>query len=61
MINSSNWIEGLNRDYKRVFMMRGAMPTLESVIALIGAVEMEKKITTYAYPVYAFRLEVSNN
>lgn len=37
------------------------MPTLESVIALIGAVEMEKKITTYAYPVYAFRLEVSNN
>ena len=35
--------------------MRGAMPTPESVIVLMGAVAMEKESTTYAYPVYAFR------
>jgi len=55
MIYSTNWIERLNRDYKRVLKMRGAMPTPESVIALMGAVAMEKEGTTYAYPVYAFR------
>lgn len=55
MIYSTNWIERLNRDYKRVLKMRGAMPTPESVIALMGAVAMEKESTTYAYPVYAFR------
>ena len=55
MIYSTNWIERLNRDYKRVLKMRGAMPTPESVIALMGAVAMEKECTAYAYPVYAFR------
>ena len=55
MIYSTNWIERLNKDYKRVLKMRGAMPTPESVIALMGGVAMEKESTTYAYPVYAFR------
>ena len=55
MIYSTNWVERLNKDYKRVLKMRGAMPTPESVIALMGGVAMEKESTTYAYPVYAFR------
>lgn len=55
MIYSSNWIERLNRDYKRVLKMRAAIPSAESVIALMGAVAMEKERTTYSYPVVAFR------
>ena len=55
MIYSTNWVERLNRDYKRVLKMRGAMPTPESAIALMGAVAMEKENTTYTYPVYAFK------
>lgn len=55
MIYSTNWIERLNRDYKRVLKMRGAMPAAESVIALMGAVAMEKEDTVYSYPVAAFR------
>lgn len=35
--------------------MRGAMPTAESVIALMGAVAMEKESGTYSYPVLVFR------
>lgn len=35
--------------------MRGAMPTPESIIALMGAVTMKKESTAYAYPRYAFR------
>ena len=48
MIYSTNWIERLNRDYKRVLKMRGAMPTPESVIALMRAVAIEKEDITYA-------------
>lgn len=55
MIYTTNWIERLNRDFKRVLKMRGAMPTPESVIALMGAVALEKQRGSYAYPVYSFR------
>ncbi len=55
MIYSTNWIERLNRNHRRVLKMRGAMPTAESVIALMGAVAMEKENTTYSYPVSVFR------
>lgn len=55
MIYSTNWIERLNRDYKRVLKMRGAMPSPESVLSLMGAVAMEKEYKTYKYPVSAFR------
>lgn len=55
MIYSTNWVERLNKDYRRVLKMRGAMPSADSVIALMGAVAMEKDDKTYKYPVWAFR------
>lgn len=55
MIYSTNWIERLNRDFKRVLKMRGAMPNAASVISLMGAVAMEKECNAYKYPVAAFR------
>ena len=35
--------------------MRGAMPSVSSVIALMGSVAMEKEYKTYKYPVSTFR------
>jgi transposase-like protein len=55
MIYSTNWIERLNRDYKRVLKMRGAMPSPESVLFLMGSVAMEKEYKSYNYPVSVFR------
>jgi putative transposase len=55
MIYSTNWIEQLNRDYKRVLKMRGAMSNSSSVIALMSCLAMEKEYKTYKYPVSAFR------
>ncbi len=43
MIHSTNWIERLNRDYKRTTRMRGALPNPESVILLLGFVAMTRK------------------
>lgn len=55
MIYSTNWIERLNRDYKRVLKMRGAMPSPESVLFLMGSVAMEKEYKSYKYPVNTFK------
>jgi transposase-like protein len=42
MLYSTNWVERLNRDYKRTLRMRGVMPDSESVIFLLGKVSMSK-------------------
>jgi len=54
MIYSTNWIERLNRDFKRVLKMRGALPSPESVLFLIGSVAMEKTYGCYAYKLSVF-------
>ena len=40
---TTNWIERLQRDFRRVTRMRGAMPNEESVILLMGKTAMDKK------------------
>ncbi len=52
MIYTTNWIERLNRDYKRGINMRGAMPNPKAVILLMGAVAQNADI--YKYPIYNF-------
>jgi putative transposase len=42
MVYTTNWIERLNKDFRRVLKMRGAMPNEESVLVLIGKVAMDK-------------------
>ena len=55
MIYSTNWIERLNRDYKRTLKMRGAMPSVESALFLMGSVALERTLGCYSYPVSIFR------
>lgn len=43
MIYTTNWIERLNRDFRRVLRMRGSMPDEQSVITLMGYVAQNKK------------------
>lgn len=43
MIYTTNWIERLNRDFRRVLRMRGSMPGEESVIVLLGNVAMNQR------------------
>lgn len=43
MIYTTNWIERLNRDFRRVTRMRTAMPNEESVLTLMGSVTMDHK------------------
>lgn len=43
MIYSTNWIERLKRDYKRVLRMRGALPNEKAVRVLMGSVAINMK------------------
>jgi putative transposase len=59
MIYSTNWIERLNRDYKRTLRMRGVMPDPASVLLLIGNVAMtrtafDKKVASLGYETNLF-------
>ena len=55
MIYSTNWVERLNRCYKRTLLMRGAMPSPASVVYLLGSVAKEKTEGTYARRLPCFR------
>lgn len=50
MVYTANWIERLNRDFRRVTRMRTAMPNEESVLALMGSVAMDHKAFDRALP-----------
>ena len=43
MIYTTNWIERLNRDYRRVTRMRGALPNVDAALLLLGHVAMNRK------------------
>ncbi len=43
IIYTTNWIERLNRDFRRVLRMRSSMPGEHSVITLIGKVAVNMK------------------
>lgn len=52
MIYTTNWVERLNRDYKRTTRMRGALPNTEATILLLGYVAMTRN--AYQFKVTSF-------
>ena len=54
-IYTTNWIERLNRKYRRTIQMRTSMPSEKSVIFLLAAVAMEETKTTYERRIYQFK------
>ncbi len=55
MIYTTNWIERLNRSYKRTLRMRTSMPNPDSVLFLLGSVACSRK--EYEKPIYQFIYE----
>jgi len=55
MIYTTNWIERLNKSYRRTLKIRNALPNAEAAITLIGYVAMEMQQKTYSYPITAFK------
>lgn len=55
MIYTTNWIERLNRNYKRTLKMRTSMPNPESVVFLMGSVAIRRK--EFNTPIYQFQFQ----
>lgn len=55
IIYTTNWIERLNRKYKRTIKMRTSMPSSQAVIFLLAAVAMEETQTKYSKKLYQFK------
>jgi len=51
-IYTTNWIERLNRKYKRTIKMRTSMPSDKSVLFLLASVAMEETKTTYSRKIW---------
>lgn len=52
MIYTTNWIERLNKDFKRTTKIRNSMPSVESVLTLLSKVAINKNAGHYNYPIY---------
>ncbi len=61
MIYTTNWIERLNKSFRRTLKMRNALPTPEAAITLLGFVAMEMGEKTYSYPIANFRFDQNFN
>lgn len=55
MLYTTNWIDRLNRSYKRTLRMRTSMPSASSVCFLIGSVAMSMTEGTYGRTIDAFK------
>jgi len=61
MIYTTNWIERLNKSFRRTLRMRNALPNPQAAITLMGYVAMEMEEKTYSYPISAFQYDTNFN
>jgi len=57
MIYTTNWIERLNKKFRRSLKIRNALPSVESALILIGKMAIDTEEKTYQYPIYNFKFD----
>jgi len=61
MIYTTNWIERLNKEFRRTFKIRNSMPSSESALTLLSKVAMDKEDGYMKYPIYNFKFDKKLN
>ena len=61
MIYTTNWIERLNKSFRRTLKMRNALLNPKAAITLMGFVAMEMEEKTYSYPITNFKFDQNFN
>ena len=61
MIYTTNWIERLNKEFRRTFKIRNSMPSFESALTLLSKVAMDKEDGYMSYPIYNFKFDKKLN
>lgn len=55
MIYTTNWIERLNKDFRRTLKIRNALPSIDSALTLMSKVAMDKEEKHYSYGIYQLK------
>ena len=55
MIYTTNWIERLNKEFRRTFKIRNSMPSYESALTLLSKVAIDKEDGYFKYPIHNFK------
>lgn len=61
MLYTTNWIERLNKSFRRTLNMRNALPHPKSAITLLAFVAIEMEEQTYSYPITNFKFDLNFN
>ena len=61
MIYTTNWIERLNKEFRRTFKIRNSMPNYQSALTLISKVAIDKEDGYMKYPIYMFKFDQKLN
>lgn len=61
MVYTTNWIERLNKSFRRTLKMRNALPNPKAAITLMGYVAIEMEEGTYSYPITNFKFDQNFN
>jgi transposase-like protein len=56
MIYTTNWIERLNKTFRKTLYVRNTMPNVESCLALLSKVAINANNRTYSYKIFRFNL-----
>ncbi len=57
MIYTTNWIERLNKKFRRSLKIRNALPSVESALLLLAKMAIDTEERTYQYPIYNFKFD----
>jgi transposase-like protein len=57
MIYTTNWIERLNRAFRKTLRVRGSLPSVESALVLISKTAMDMNEEVYRYKIANFKYE----
>ena len=57
MIYTTNWIENLNKQFRKVLKIRNSMPSDESVLLLLSKVALDKTDRYLNHPIYNFKFD----
>ncbi len=57
MIYTTNWIERLNKSFRKTLKVRGSLPSIESALVLLSKTAIDMENGTYRYKISNFKYE----
>jgi len=57
MIYTTNWVERLNKSFRRSLKIRNALPSSDAALLLLSKVAVDQEESTFEYPIYTFKFD----